>query len=119
MGVGQHIAHRASRGARVDKIVDDQQLLARRIGGDQIGIDRLEHRDLALALVIVGFDRDALDHPDIEFARNDCSGYQPATRDRNDRMEWALTGQTPGKRAGIAVKLIPGNRERLVLRVHT
>ena len=49
---------------------------------------------------------------DAELARNDGGGNETAARDADDRLPLvAIARDTPGKRTGVAVKLVPGNGE--------
>src|SRR4051794_9300758 len=103
---GQEIAHDTRGRAGIDEIVDDKHAGTAR---EYLRRDALQHLDLALRLVAIARNRDRLDDADAELARDDRRRHEPAAGDRDDRVERPGTREPPGKRARIAVKLVPGH----------
>ena len=66
MGAGQQVSHHTCRRTGIDKVVDDQHILAGlELVCDHVG-QRLKHPDVALVLVIVALDCHAIDGADVE-----------------------------------------------------
>ncbi len=61
---------------------------------------------------MVGGDADSLDNANAELPRNDRRRNKPTARNADDRGPAPIyAGQSPGERACVTVKLIPGNGE--------
>src|SRR5262249_16768772 len=104
--------------AGVDEVVDDQHAVA--LSGTDAAYrlgDALDHLERPLRLVVVAHDAHGLDQPQIEFARDDRGGNKPAAGDRHDCLERPGVGQPPGERTGVAVELVPRDREGLLERL--
>jgi len=113
MGLGQHLPHHLHGGAGVHEIVDHQNALA--VPGLYLRRKALENAQGALTAAAVAGDGDGLDHACAQFAGDDGGGHEAATGDADNGAKGALTGEPPRKRAGIPMKLIPGNGKRLCL----
>ena len=96
----QHLADDAGGGAGIGEIVDDQDVLT-------VARDRFQNSRRPLVLMVVGRDADGIDHADVELAGDDRRRHHAAASDRDDAAPGAALGQPPGKRAGVAMKLIP------------
>ena len=87
VSLGKHFPDHPGSCARIDEIIDDQQLAAGLGLLQQVLGDRLEHLDAALVLVVVTLDRDALDDADVELARHDRGRHESTTGDGNQRVD--------------------------------
>ena len=96
----QHLADDAGGGAGIGEIVDDQDVLT-------VARDRFQNSRRPLILMVVRGDADGVDHADVELAGDDRRRHHAAASDRHDAAPGAALGQPPGKRAGVAMKLIP------------
>ncbi|MPL92623.1 hypothetical protein SDC9_38736 [bioreactor metagenome] len=101
---------------RVDEIVDDQDALAI---AHQLGLRRLDDDGRVLGLVVVALDRDRVDDADVQLARDDRRGHQPAAGDADDGAPGAtvrpLAIEPPGQRACVAVELVPADQKALLV----
>ena len=113
MRLWQHLAHFQRRLAGIGQIVDDENAFAGFF--QQFRGDAFQQDGIALVQVIVtGCDADCVDQANVEFTRDDGCRNQTAASDADDGLELLVqAGKTPCQRAGIAVKLIPGDWEGL------
>src|SRR5947209_7941412 len=111
MRARQKIAHDAGGRAGIDEIVDDEHA---RLARQNFRGDAFQYGDVALRLVAIARNRDRLDHSDAELARDDRRRHEAAPRDGDDHLEGPGARQPPGERAGVAVKLVPGDGEVLL-----
>src|SRR5690606_8895795 len=99
----------------VHEVVHDQHLAAA-LGNLQHRLaDLLEYLDHALVLVIVALHGHGLHGADVELTRNNGGRYETATGDRHNGVVSAIAGEAPGQGAAVAVELVPGDGERLLV----
>ena len=112
MRVRHQVAHDLERFAGVDQIVDHQNACA--VAAD-VHVRRFDYDRLGLGLMVVAFHADRIDRADVQFARDDHRGGQPAAGDRDHSLPPAvvrpLAVEPPGKRAAVAVDLVPADVE--------
>ena len=68
---------------------------------------------------MAGGDADRVDQADVQLAGNDRRRHEAAAGDTDDCPElFVETGKTPGKSAGIAVELVPGDGKGFIGKGH-
>ena len=117
MGVWIECADEFQGFAAVDQIVDNQDTCT---VAHKCRIGCFQNLGLRLILVVVAFDADRIDGPDIQFARSDHRRGHAATGDRHNGAPRAIVRTLPVKppRSGtaVAVDLIPTDVEPFFMR---
>src|SRR5438477_2080247 len=106
MSLGEKVAHEPRSVAGIDQVVDDQNALAAPAFRGRKP-NALEQAHVASIGMFVARDAYGIDHAKPELARDNRGRYESAARDRNDRIERPGSGEPPGKRARVAVELLP------------
>jgi hypothetical protein len=66
---------------------------------------------------MIAGDADRLDHADTKLARDNGGWHKTTACDADQSFKRPRFRQTPSQSARVSVKLIPGNRERLIIRI--